>query len=501
LDASLGVCVARDEGRCRESVGCSSPNRRCRTKPGLDICYRIEPTCDRACSRRGRCEARDLVCAATREEDCRASVACVIAGACHFEARTASCVATSQGDCDEALACKAFGPCTWAARERRCVRGGAAVETTDCDLASPPERSSDACDLEGRCLPTPEGRCVTPESVGLPPWRPRPRRGAPPAPLPRERAGADGASIATATTTVPTGTAAPSEQNAERDARAEAKALLDALEPDLAELLDRIDAMTSRWASQKSQDSPNSPFVRVESPARGTRLASRDDVLEVGTLSTPRPTLVVRTLRGGHPDLPPTTATLAIEVRGRERRHVTCPSSLADGPDVADVVAYRGFGERASIGIAVAVSRAGICSAIERDHARGARRDALRAFVAGRERAYFDYAEEVLRACRKPVSREPAPGALAAQDGFLTVRSSCRLGDSGLHRSWAQTTMGPDARGAGREIGSYRPEAKKRISWTSFDDTMRLTIELTAGDGDEVTSQFLFEKRVAPTVP
>ncbi len=138
-----GKCVADSDDDCRRSVGCSTngycsrrgdkcvalsdadclqacklygtcmaKNDRCLVPAtSSDICR--EPLGDigrNICQQSGMCTARDGVCMAGSDSDCRQSRECKMAGLC--SARDGECFASSEEDCQNSKNCQDEGMCT-----------------------------------------------------------------------------------------------------------------------------------------------------------------------------------------------------------------------------------------------------------------------------------------------------------------------------------------------------------------------------------------------------
>jgi hypothetical protein len=112
------------------------------TIPKVDPCRDAQ-----ACSYHGRCvfeEEGDGDCVAARDEDCRASTACLDWGACSLE--QGRCVSRDKDDCRASWHCRVHGRCT--PKDGRCVVDG----NSDCGR-------SERCKYHRQCEAR-RGRCV-----------------------------------------------------------------------------------------------------------------------------------------------------------------------------------------------------------------------------------------------------------------------------------------------------------------------------------------------------
>lgn len=104
-------------------------------------------------------------CLAVRDEDCRRSLDCVVAGRCSL--RDNYCVATSDADCASSLECDLYG---------RCVQDTHPVLGAGASCAAPGQHPAQSCSYDaaradhcartGECLMNDQGVCKTPEQYG-----------------------------------------------------------------------------------------------------------------------------------------------------------------------------------------------------------------------------------------------------------------------------------------------------------------------------------------------
>lgn len=130
----------------------------CTPEASGDCVAAVDSDCSKglACTRDGRCNARDGVCVALNNDSCVRSEGCTTDARC--EARDGYCLATSDIDCQAAQACVAHGRC--AQFEGECI----AASTLDCDASQRCAAAGD-CGLDGgRCAPTRVEHCADSEA-------------------------------------------------------------------------------------------------------------------------------------------------------------------------------------------------------------------------------------------------------------------------------------------------------------------------------------------------
>lgn len=153
LDRATHSCIATRLQDCEASSRCADEGR-CRLLPGGQFCYKPTSPCEEMCDTEGRCKRVSGVCQPSGPDDCEASIACRVQGRCGVGERT--CVPRSDADCEASQECAAFGRCeaswSWCVSSREPRPGP--YDDYLC-LREP------TCRTEGRCLRTPDGRCVT----------------------------------------------------------------------------------------------------------------------------------------------------------------------------------------------------------------------------------------------------------------------------------------------------------------------------------------------------
>lgn len=453
LDPAAQACVAASDDECAGSGACIAsidPNAEplCRLVPEGAYCIDERDACERAsCFFQGRCDAREGLCLARSSEECAASVLCRVRGTCSDE--NGWCLPGSAEDCAESLECAVYGRCRF--EQRTCLAPGETYAVYDLEYCSI------HCELYGQCLRTPDRRCVTFEEAGLPP------------------------------DVIPIGSPSPPPPPPVHPATERALALLESYAEDLSEVADRLEERIAEREHRGSLDDPRSPFWRVPSPAIGTPLAAREDVLEVDvTRATTR--LLVRTLHGGRSSTGSQSREGALD-RGRDVLAAWCPSLLSDEPDAVDLVLRRdGDGPQ----LTVAVRAPGVCVSVADRERRAAEVSAARERVGAEEQAYFAYLDRVLAVCPRRVTRQPPPGDLAELPGFVAIVASCMHGDSGWHRTWL--SRAPDMGAASVHRGAYRPLPNRYVAYRvdSESGLEVLHVEITEPDGDQADADVYF---------
>ncbi len=289
---------------------------------------------------------------------------------------------------------------------------------------------------------------------------------------------------------------APREKRAPRLDDETLTAFLELYASDMVEVADRVEKALSGAARRKSKDDPRSPFLRIPSPALGTTLAARQDVIDLEVLHTGSTHVIVQRLRGGHTSPGHQKSAGPPLERDKDRLVAMCPPLNWDDEDAVDLTLRRGATEDArGFTLRATVRGKGICLDPAERTAREGEVARARAFVGANEAAYRAYVEAASAVCERPLAAPQAPlqpGDVGKLPGFLGAQASCTRGDSGLHRSLLSASSLP-VHESPRHVGHYRPGPGRYFGLEqSRDGASVLEVHVTAPSGNSAEASFYF---------